>query len=229
MGEETMPRSRSYQAKLLEDLQNPEEAAAYLDAALEAGEREPFLLALRNVAEAQGGLGKLADITSLNRENLYRMLSNKGNPEFYSLHALLQALGLRLAIEPKHALSTFTTVGEEQKKTFVMKTQACVLPPTKKLALAADTSKRDWDRILAVTQEGKEIGVLEYDFQHAELYLRITGDLPKWHMMDVEIKTKDGKQFLGTTTQESEDKLVLLRGKAVKREKIDQILLRPHQ
>lgn len=225
-----MPRSRSYQTKLLEDLRDPEEAAAYLDAALEEGDREPFLLALRNVAAAQGGLSKLADVTKLNRENLYRMLSDKGNPEFYSLHTLLQALGLRLAVEAKHGDSTPAVPRRTANKVLVLRTRCGVLrPANKKLALAADTSHKGSDKILAVTQEGEEIGALEYDFQHAELYLRVTGTLPRWHSMDVEIQTKDGKQFIGTTARESGNKLVLLRGKPVKRDKIDQILLRPHQ
>ncbi len=93
-----MPKSKSYQPKLLEALRDPEEAAEYLNAALEEGDKELFLLALRNVADARGGLSKLAEATDLNRENLYRMLSERGNPEFYSLNALLHALGFRLAV-----------------------------------------------------------------------------------------------------------------------------------
>ncbi|GEM_PF-228966 len=225
-----MPRNRSYQTKLLEDLRDPEEAAAYLDAALEEGDRELFLLALRNVAEVQGGLSKLAEVTKLNRENLYRMLSDKGNPEFYSLHTLLHALGLRLAVEAKHADSTPAAPRRAENNVFALRTRSVALhSANKKLALAADTSHKEAERILAVTQEGEEIGTLEYDFQHAELYLQVTGTLPGWPKMDVEIQTKDGKQFLGTTARESGNKFVLLRGKSVKRDKIDQILLRPHQ
>lgn len=37
-----------------------------------------LLLALRHVTEAQGGIGKLAIKTQLNRESLYRTLSTKG-------------------------------------------------------------------------------------------------------------------------------------------------------
>ena len=225
-----MPKSRSYQTKLLEDLRDSEEAAAYLDTALEEGDRELFLLALRNVAEVQGGLSKLAEVTKLNRENLYRMLSDKGNPEFYSLYTLLHALGLRLAVEAKHADPTPLDPQQAKSKVFALRTRCVALrSANKKLALAADTSHKETERIIAVTQEGQEIGVLEYDFQHAELYLNVTGTLPGWPNMDVEIQTKDGKQFLGTAARESKSKLVLLRGKPVKRDRIDQILLRPHQ
>lgn len=69
-----------------------------MNAALEEDDPELFLLALRNVAEAQGGVAQLAEKAKLNRESLYRMLSDRGNPEFRSLDALLHALGFRLAV-----------------------------------------------------------------------------------------------------------------------------------
>jgi len=95
-----MERSRPYQDYLIEALADPLEAAGYLNAALEDGDKELFLLALRNVAEARlGGMSKLAAASGLNRESLYRMLSGKGNPELKSLDRLLHALGLKLAVE----------------------------------------------------------------------------------------------------------------------------------
>lgn len=93
-----MTKSNSYQTELIESLRDPREAAEYLNAALEEDDPELFLLALRNVAEAQGGVAQLAEKTKLNRESLYKMLSARGNPELRSLEALLQALGLRLAV-----------------------------------------------------------------------------------------------------------------------------------
>ena len=95
-----MVRSRPYKEGLLERLKDPQEAAAYLDAALEDGDTEVFLLTLRDVAEARlGGMTTLAQQTGLNRETLYRTLSEKGNPELVSLDKLLHAVGLRLAVE----------------------------------------------------------------------------------------------------------------------------------
>lgn len=58
-----------YREHLLEDLTDPDYAAGYLTAALEEGE-DVFLLAIRDVAEAHGGIGRLAEGTLLNRENL---------------------------------------------------------------------------------------------------------------------------------------------------------------
>ena len=93
-----MSKSKSYHEDLIESLQNPREAEEYLNAALEEEDPELFLLALRNVAEAQGGLAQLAEKTKLNRESLYKMLSERGNPELRSLETLLHALGFRLAV-----------------------------------------------------------------------------------------------------------------------------------
>ena len=57
-----MTQRTEYQQDLIEALKKPEEAAAYLNAALEEGDRGTFLLALRNVGEAQwrhgGGCGE---------------------------------------------------------------------------------------------------------------------------------------------------------------------------
>jgi len=95
-----MPRSKSYQETLIETLKNPVEAQEYLNAALEDDEPEVFLLALRDVAEAQlGGISQLAELAHLNREHLYRTLSEQGNPAFSSLHAILSSLGFRLKVE----------------------------------------------------------------------------------------------------------------------------------
>ena len=96
-----------YEISLLQDLADPEEAAAYLNAALEDGDQEVFLLALRRVTEARG-MSQVARQAQLNRESLYRMLSASGNPQLSSLNALLQSIGLRLAIEVEQQSSSIT-------------------------------------------------------------------------------------------------------------------------
>jgi probable addiction module antidote protein len=85
---------------LMKDLQNLDRAADYLTAAIEEGE-EVFLLAVRDVVEAQGGIGALAKATSLNRENLYDMLSKEGNPRLSSIMPVLDKLGFELKFTPK--------------------------------------------------------------------------------------------------------------------------------
>jgi probable addiction module antidote protein len=98
-----MAKTRRYEDLLDEDLKDSTEALGYLNACLEDRDPDLFLLALRDVARARGGVAKLAEITELNREHLYRMLSQDGNPEFRSLEMLLDALGFRLAIAIKEA------------------------------------------------------------------------------------------------------------------------------
>jgi len=92
--------SASYRQALLHDLGDPEEAAAYLNAALEEGSQEAFLMALRDVAEAHG-MSDVARRADLNRESMYRMLSRRGNPRLSSLAVLLDELGLKLTVETR--------------------------------------------------------------------------------------------------------------------------------
>jgi probable addiction module antidote protein len=84
-------------------------AVAYLKAALEELEdlddpnnRAAGLLALRDVAEAYGGLGLVAEQAGISREALYRSLSPKGNPTLKTLLAVLKTVGMRLSVEPEN-------------------------------------------------------------------------------------------------------------------------------
>jgi probable addiction module antidote protein len=88
----------SYRDGLMKDLADPREAAAYLNAALEEGSQEVFLMALRDIADAKG-MAELSRKSHLNRVSLYRMLSGKGNPQLASLAVILKNIGLRLAVE----------------------------------------------------------------------------------------------------------------------------------
>jgi probable addiction module antidote protein len=99
-----MARSKKYQEFLIEQLKDHDEAVAYLNAALEEslkGDEESqqvFLIALRNVAEAQGGIGALAKKAQVGRESLYKTLSGAGNPKWHTLVSLCVALGLNLRL-----------------------------------------------------------------------------------------------------------------------------------
>ena len=67
---------------------------------IEDGNQAAIMLALRQVAQAQGGIAAVARRAKLTREATYKMLSKAGNPELRSLSALLRATGLRLAVRP---------------------------------------------------------------------------------------------------------------------------------
>lgn len=94
-----MKRSKSYREVLLERLKDPSEAVAYLNAALEDEDTRVFLVALRDIVDANGGISMLAKETELNRETLYRTLSTKGNPTIENLILMLDALGFELQVK----------------------------------------------------------------------------------------------------------------------------------
>ena len=90
--------TEKYENNLQKDLLDPVEAAEYLNAALEDGSQEVFLMALKDVANAKG-ISEIARETKLNRENLYRILSTQGNPKLKSLNSVLHSVGLKLSVE----------------------------------------------------------------------------------------------------------------------------------
>ena len=96
-----MPASLPYEPYLIQRLKDPAEAAAYLEAVFDEGDQGAIMVALRHVAQAQGGIAQIARKAHLTREATYRMLSKSGNPELRSLKALLAAAGLRLAVRPR--------------------------------------------------------------------------------------------------------------------------------
>ena len=93
--------SISHDKALLRELRDDAEfAAEYLKAALdEADEPGVLLLALRHVAEARGGVAKVAKSAGIERESLYRALSPRGNPRLSTLVAVTKAMGLKLTVE----------------------------------------------------------------------------------------------------------------------------------
>ncbi len=101
--EAILKHTTSYEDNLLERLRDPELAQAYLEAAFESHEKdgntEALLLAMRDVAEAQGGIGQLAKRTSVSRQHLYDMLASKHNPGLDNWLSVLSGLGFRVRLE----------------------------------------------------------------------------------------------------------------------------------
>jgi probable addiction module antidote protein len=91
-----------FQEYLLKKLQNPKLALGYLNEALMDEDQRVFLLALKDVLAAQGGdMTALAEEANLNRQNMYRMLSKKGNPRWDSITSLFNVLGLQVKLSLK--------------------------------------------------------------------------------------------------------------------------------
>ena len=103
MTKESVPAAVPAKDYLLNRLQDPATAAAYLNAAVAEDDTGAFLQALRNVTEARGGVARIANLTGLNRQQLYRTLSEKGNPELRSLSKILGVSGLRFAVVAKNS------------------------------------------------------------------------------------------------------------------------------
>ena len=93
--------STSHDEAMIRELrENPDFAAEYLRAALEdAEEPQVLLVALRRVAEARGGVAKVAKAAGIERESLYRALSAHGNPRLSTLVAVTKAMSLKLTVE----------------------------------------------------------------------------------------------------------------------------------
>jgi probable addiction module antidote protein len=78
---------------------DPAYAVELLNSILEDGEQSELLTVLRQMAKAFGGVQEIAEKANLNPTQLYRTLSEEGNPALSSLTAILKAMGLRLAVE----------------------------------------------------------------------------------------------------------------------------------
>ena len=96
-----MRPTRDYNTFLLEELRDPEIAAAYLSAAIlsvsiENGELEEFLIALRNVAEAHGKFEAL----SANQQSVYKTLFHDENPRLTTFLDVLKAVGISVTFTP---------------------------------------------------------------------------------------------------------------------------------
>jgi probable addiction module antidote protein len=92
-------RTRDYHEFLLEQLTDPVFAADYLNEARQDSQKM-FLKALRNVAESRR-MAAVAVEAGVNRESLYKSLSEEGNPRLATYDSILSALGLDYDIKPK--------------------------------------------------------------------------------------------------------------------------------
>ena len=101
MRKRRVPPSVPAEPHLRRELLNPQFAADYLSYAAESDDPLDFMLALRAVAEAHGGIGGIARRARLSRQQLYKTLSANGNPELRTLRAILEAAGFSLTVVPR--------------------------------------------------------------------------------------------------------------------------------
>lgn len=100
---------RNFEDVLREELRDPREAESYLEVAIdlyeEDGDKEAFLMALQDVAEAQGGLDHLAMAAKLNQHKLLTLFSKKENPR------IGPGLGMKPMAQPVENSNPTTPLG----------------------------------------------------------------------------------------------------------------------
>ena len=94
---------RTFQETQIEHYRkHPGELKTFIKVALEEfqkdGDEQGFLSALALAAKVRGGFGKLAKDSNINREHLYRALSEKGDPRLSTFVQVIQSLGLSLKV-----------------------------------------------------------------------------------------------------------------------------------
>lgn len=108
--EKLLKNTMDYHDQFIDSLKNPEEAYGYLQIAMEEyqedNDAEALFIALRNIAAAQGGMTELSRKTHLNRQNLYNILSKKGNPRLDTFGLILKGLGFKLSVEQGNSHSS---------------------------------------------------------------------------------------------------------------------------
>ncbi|WP_163004108.1 addiction module antidote protein [Pseudomonas viridiflava] len=107
-GEKEMTtHTRSHDESVLDILREDEAfAIEYLSVALEEidedGGEDAFLVAIRRLIEARGGMGNLSKNTGLARPNLYRSIAAGGDPKLSTILKVLQALGVGMSKVVSH-------------------------------------------------------------------------------------------------------------------------------
>ena len=89
-------KTESYEEGLSARLKDANYAAEYLNALLEQDDNNAFLLGVRDVAKANN-FSEVAQKSKLGRESLYKALSDKGNPAYFTLQSVLKAVGIKVS------------------------------------------------------------------------------------------------------------------------------------
>ncbi len=80
-----------------EYLADSADMAAYLQAVLEENDPVLLRLALGDIAKAKG-MSDIAKQVGVNRQSLYKSLSQDGNPAYDTVQKVIAALGMKLTV-----------------------------------------------------------------------------------------------------------------------------------
>jgi len=85
---------------LADEINTKEDVIGIIEAALEENDTELLLSVIGDIARSKG-MAQVARELNLNRESLYRSLSQDGNPSFNTIVKVLDNLGFQLTIKQK--------------------------------------------------------------------------------------------------------------------------------
>ena len=93
-----MNKYRKFTALLDDYLKDEEFAAEFLSQALEEGDFSTFLLSLKDVIRVHGSITSIAEKSKLSRSTVYKLFSEKSNPELRTILSLLHTIGYDLRV-----------------------------------------------------------------------------------------------------------------------------------
>ena len=82
------------------ELEDSDAAEVYLNDAMESGDTKTILLAVRDIAKVRG-VAEISKLTGIQREHLYTILSEQGNPTLENFSSIVDALGYELQVKKR--------------------------------------------------------------------------------------------------------------------------------
>lgn len=93
-----MSKYRKFTELLDNYLKDEDFAAEFLSQALEEKDFSTFLLSLKDVIRVHGSITTVAEQSNLSRSTVYKLFSEKTNPELRTILSLLHTLGYDLRV-----------------------------------------------------------------------------------------------------------------------------------
>ncbi len=96
-----MSKYRKFTELLDDYLKDEEFAADFLTKALEEEDFSTFLLSLKDVIRVHGSITSIAEKSKISRSTIYKLFSEKSNPELKTILSLLHTMGYDLRVIKK--------------------------------------------------------------------------------------------------------------------------------
>lgn len=93
-----MNKYRKFTELLDEYLKDEDFATQFLSQALEEEDFSTFLLSLKDVVRVHGSITSIAAKSKISRSTLYKLFSEKSNPELKTILSLLHTMGYDLRV-----------------------------------------------------------------------------------------------------------------------------------